>query len=241
MLTPRYPTGGAHNDIYFLVYEPLTAAQPGKVGLYLVATFDLAGIVPGDKYYVPTSCGQCHGTEVRNQVGGKINYLDTDHFIDRTGDDFGLVEEADVLVDPAPQAYDAIRILNAEIAQQNRAVTGSGRPFALLAAQEWLQLHRPGRPYANRHVPAIRRGFANQPGEPVWTPGAAPDEALLPLLNRHCFRCHSSVRFHVFDKRAVTDRKRSIPSFVDSGYRPQGRVLDQTTKDRIRALIGQLP
>jgi len=242
LLVPKYPTGGKHNDIYFLVYEALNSATPGKVGLFLVATFDLAGTVPDDKYYVPTACGQCHGTEKENQPGGKVNYLDTDHWIDRTGDDFKLVKAGDVLVDSEAQAYDTIRRLNTEIEKQNSAVIGASDPkFALLAVRKWLELHKEGEPNANRHVPPLARGFAEAAGDPVWTAGADPDETLLPLMNQYCFRCHSSVRFHVFQKRAVIDRKSRIIARVTSGNMPQDRKLTDDTKKLLLQLIQKLP
>ena len=74
----------------------------------------------------------------------------------------------------------------------------------------------------------------------MWTEGAAPDQELLPLLNQYSFRCHSSVRYHVFQKQAVVDRKGSITSRVKSGNMPQDRVLDQATKDKLVALLSQL-
>jgi hypothetical protein len=240
MLVPTYPTGGKHNDIYFLVYETLASANAGKVGLFLVATFDLAGAVPDDKYYVPTACGQCHGTEKVNQPGGKVNYLDTDHWIDRTGDDFKLVKAADVLVDGEAQDYDTIRKLNTEIEKQNSAVMGVGDPkFALLAVRKWLDLHKEGQP--NRHVPPQDRGFAEAAGDPVWTAGADPDEKLLALMNQYCFRCHSSVRFHVFQKKEVMKRKAGILARVKSGNMPQDRKLTEDTKNLLLELIGKLP
>ena len=243
LLVPTYPTGGKHNDIYFLVYQGLGTATPGQVGLFLRATFDLAGVVPEDKYYVPTSCGQCHGTEVENQPGGKVNYLDTDHWIDRTGDDFQLVQAADVLVDGVPQAYDTFRLLNREIEQQNAAVITkpTDAKFALLAVRKWLELHKETAPDANRHVPALRRGFAENAGDPVWTAGGDPDEKLLPLLNQYCFRCHSSVRYHVFQKAAVIKRKASIVARVNSGNMPQDRQLDGATKTKLLDLLKKLP
>ena len=240
LLVPTYPTGGKHNDIYFLVYEALTSAAPGKVGLFLVATFDLAGTVPDDKYYVPTACGQCHGTEKVNQPGGKVNYLDTDHWIDRTGDDFKLVKAADVLVDGEAQAYDTIRKLNTEIEKQNSAVIGASDPkFALLAVRKWLELHKEGQP--NRHVPPLARGFAEAAGDPIWTAGGDPDERLLPLMNQYCFRCHSSVRFHVFQKQEVMKRKSGILARVRSGNMPQDRKLDDNTKTLLLQLVNKLP
>ena len=241
LLVPTYPTGGKHYDIYFLVYENLTAG-PGKVGLFLVATFDLAGAVPDDKYYVPTACGQCHGTEKVNQPGGKVNYLDTDHWLDRTGDDFKLVKPEDVLVDGEAQGYDTIRKLNTEIEKQNSAVIGVSDPkFALLAVRKWLELHKEGQPNANRHVPPLNRGFADAAGDPVWTAGADPDERLLPLLNQYCFRCHSSVRYHVFQKKAVSQRKTSIIARVRSGNMPQDRKLTDDTKNIFLQLMEKLP
>jgi len=242
LLVPTYPTGGRHNDIYFLVYEALTSATPGKVGLFLVATFDLAGSVPDDKYYVPTACGQCHGTERVNQPGGKVNYLDTDHWIDRTGDDFKLVKAADVLVDSDAQAYDTIRKLNTEIEKQNSAVIGASDPkFALLAVRKWLELHKEGQPNANQHVPPLARGFREDARDSNWTAGSDPDERLLPLLNQYCFRCHSSVRFHVFQKQAVIGKKAGILARVRSGNMPQDRKLTDGTKNAILELIQKLP
>jgi hypothetical protein len=241
LLVPTYPTGGKHNDIYFLVYEALTSANPGKVGLFLVATFDLASGVPADgKYYVPIACGQCHGTEKVNQPGGKVNYLDTDHWIDRTGDDFKLVKAADVLVDDEAQAYDTIRKLNTEIEKQNSAVIGAGDPkFALLAVRKWLDLHKEGQP--NQHVAPLDRGFAEATGDPTWSAGADPDERLLPLMNQYCFRCHSSVRFHVFQKQAVIQRKSGILARVRSGNMPQDRKLADDTKKLLLELVEKLP
>jgi len=241
MLTPLYPSTGKHRDAYFLVYEKLDSGTPGKVGFFLVATFDLAGSVPDDKYYVPRACGQCHGTEVSDQKGAKVNYLDTDHWIDRTFDDFRKVPDANVLPEGAA-SYATFRQLNGEIAKQNEAVIAQsgGKPFALLAARKWLDLHKEGQSGADQHVDFSRRGFAEKAGDPVWDARGTVDYQLLPLLNQYCFRCHSSVRYHVFQKQAVIDRKASITARVNSGNMPQDRKLDQATKDRLIALMNQL-
>ena len=53
MLVPVYPSAGKHRDAYFLVYESLGSATPGKVGFFLNATFDLVSAVADGKYYVP--------------------------------------------------------------------------------------------------------------------------------------------------------------------------------------------
>ena len=239
ILTPVYPTAGKHRDAYFLVYESLASATPGKVGSFLIAAFDLAGAVPENKYYVPTACGQCHGTESADQAGGKVNYLDTDHWFDRTGDDFTKVPPGNVLVDTGTAAV--VRVLNVEIEKQNAAVLkqSGGEPFALLAVKKWLELH-PGTA-SSSHVPPLGRGFVAKAGDRLWTARAGtPDEQLLPLLNQYCFRCHSSVHFHVFQKQAVYDRKEEIKGYVEAGLMPQDRVLPQATKEKLLRLVDDL-
>ncbi|HEX7809640.1 MAG TPA: hypothetical protein VF608_12965 [Thermoanaerobaculia bacterium] len=241
ILQPVYPHRGAHRDLYFLVYERLDdPTNAEKVGYFLKATFDLEGVVPDDKYYVPRSCGQCHGTVASDQKRAKVNYLDTDHFIDRTGDDFTRVAASDVLVDGS-SSYNYFRVFNTEIETQNAAVIDGGAQFALLAARKWLELHKPRTADEARHVPPLRRGFVQNAGDATWTDGATPDTQLLPELNRYCFRCHSSVNYHVFQKTSVIGRKSSIISRIDSGSMPQDRELDDATKRRITDLVKALP
>jgi len=242
ILVPVYPTQGRHRDAYFLVYLSLGDPNPGKVGFFLKATFDLAGAVPDDKYFVPRACGQCHGTVRSDQKGAKVNYLDTDHWIDRTGDDFTKVKADDVLVDGVPQAYTAIRQLNGEIEQQNAAVitSPSDPKFALLAVRKWLELHKEGQPDANAHILPLRRGLAENAGDAVWKEGESPDQELLPLLNQYCFRCHSSVRYHVFQKQAVIQRKDDLIDRITTENMPQDRKLDADTKAKILKLLEQL-
>jgi hypothetical protein len=240
ILQPIYPTNGTHRDLYFLVYEALDSATPEKVGFFLKATFDLAGVVPDDKYYVPRSCAQCHGSTAADQKRAKVNYLDTDHWIDRTGDDFKKVSAFDVIVDGTP-AYVSFRQLNTEILTQNVAVVAGGPQFALLAARKWLDLHTLGGADAARHVPPLRRGFVQNSGDAVWTEGATPDVQLLPQLNQYCFRCHSSIAYHVFQKQAVISKKFSISGRVESGSMPQDRVLDAATKQSLLTNVDKLP
>lgn len=116
-----------------------------------------------------------------------------------------------------------------------------GEPFAALAAEKWLDLHRAGQPDANRHASAIRRGFVATAGDPVWTESNAVDRELLPLLNQYCFRCHSSVRYHVFQKSEVIRLKQDILSYVKFTYMPQDRKLEASTRDRMLVLLDQLP
>jgi len=245
ILQPIYPTAGKHRDLYFLVYEAIDKQNVAeKIGKFLTATFDLVSSVPDGKYYVPTACAQCHGSEEDDQKGAKVNYLDTDHWIDRTDadNDFPKVSPNDVLVDGVP-SYATYRTLNSEIETQN-AAAGSAN-FALLATRKWLDLHKVGSATETSHVPPLGRGFVDAAGDPVWTAGATPDQDLLPLLNRYCFRCHSSVRFHVFQKKAVIQRKSAIVSRLKAlppatRRMPQDRILDATTLAKLIDLINKL-
>lgn len=241
ILQPIYPHAGRHRDIYFLVYLPVNdATNPEKVGFFLTATFDLAGVVRDDRYFVPRSCGQCHGTNANDQKRGKVNYLDTDHWIDRTGDDFTEVNPGNVIVDGA-SAYATFRAVNTEVEQQNAAVIDGGAQFALLAARKWLDLHKIGGGDETRHVPPLKRGFVQNNGDAIWTDGSTPDTQLLPELNRYCFRCHSSLNYHVFQKTAVLGRKDSIIGRLESGSMPQDRVLTDGVRDTIISHVSQLP
>jgi len=236
ILQPVY--GGTHRDLYFLVYEALDAANPQRVRAFLEASFDLVNAGDNSKYYVPIACAQCHGSEVANEKGAKVNYLDTDHFIDRTGDDFKKVNPASVIVDGAP-AYDTFRALNTAIVAQNEAVGGKGK-FAWLAGMKWLELHAKNSPDANRHVPPLRRGFVANAGDKVWTAGNAVDEQLLPMLNQYCYRCHSSVRYHVFQKQVVFDRKDRLKGYVSGDLMPQDRKFDAAQKSKFLQLMTDL-
>ncbi len=163
ILVPSYPHGGKHRDVYFLVFEALDApANPERVGTFLVATFDLEGVVSNDKYYVPRSCGQCHGTTAGDQQGAKVNYLDTDHWIDRTGDDFKSVKPGDVLVDGEPQAYAswdrAAECRGGRHGEPMRAVGGQGMAGA---AQGREPDRRPARAAAG---PRLRSGSSVESG-----------------------------------------------------------------------------
>jgi hypothetical protein len=207
-------TNGANrlDPVYWLDYEPLPIA---RLGLALDATFDARDPNipspehvlgrPDRKYFVPNACAACHG----NLNKPLLNYLDTDHWLDRVeaGNDFPAVAESthgvlfdggtDVSSAQFRSAFDIVRRLNREMAAQNTSAqpnSPQGR-----AAAKWLQLHETDM----AHIVPLDRPF---PGEPHWTKGNALDDELLPLLNRYCYRCHGSVRFNVFDKAAVLSR-----------------------------------
>ncbi|MEA2572280.1 MAG: hypothetical protein QOI24_4281 [Acidobacteriota bacterium] len=236
ILQPVYP--GSHRDLYFLVFEARDAANPYRIRGFLEASFDLAGIGENSKYFVPVACAQCHGAGGADDKGAKINYLDTDHWIDRTEDDFTAVKHESVIVDGAP-AYDTFRKFNELIKTQNEAVGGKGQ-FAWLATSKWLELHDPKGADATHHVPPLRRGFVAQAGDKNWTAEEPVDRELLPLLNQYCYRCHSSVVYHVFQKQAVFDDRGTLASYVDAGIMPQDRKLDAATKAKLIDLLNRM-
>lgn len=239
---PKATRGPDHRDAYFLVYNRLDDPDPsqrGKIGFFLSASFDFGvGASPGrkDRYYVPTACGQCHGVDPYSpepQKNAKVNYLDTDHWFDRRepGDDFPEVSAADVLV---KTPFGSFRTLNQEIEAQNQDV--DPQSFALKAVRKWLQLHKT----SDAHVPAIGRGF----GSEIWSENNENDKKLLPLLNQYCFRCHSSIKYHVFDKAAVRANAGLMIDYIDPDdgdpVMPQDRRLNCRKIARLRQLLEKL-
>lgn len=209
----------------------------------ITATFDgLDSSMIGSSYYLPQVCIQCHGTSQRR---GFLNFLDVDAWFDRTapGDDFEGV--APVLPDapagPTSRAFlrifDQIRILNEGIEEQNRKV---GAPdFVIEAARSWNAKH--GRA---RLLPPDRRGVGSR-RDRTWDADDPIDAELLPMLNRYCYRCHSSRVFNVFDRRSVVRLKHRIERVVsDDGTEPprmpRDRRLTPDTVERLVALTRQL-
>jgi hypothetical protein len=231
------------HPVYWLVYEAVSRVEgnavvkaDGRRIAYLTASFDARakgvgeaaaanGVVIDQRYYVPVACAHCHGGLTGGEAdfpAAKLNYLDTDHWFDRTqkGDDFSnLKPGTDVVLDgltPDPhfpndptkartvvgspeftRAFSVIRWLNNEIRAQNTVTKGGANSFQFRAVDKWFALHR----QTDAHVDMFERGIA--PGGRQWDRANPIDEQLLPRLNRYCFRCHSSIKYHVFDKDAV--------------------------------------
>jgi hypothetical protein len=232
----------------------------GAIGFSLKATFDIRNpeteAAGKDFFYVPRSCEDCHGKSIAN---GKVNYLDTDHWFDRVKPSFGLADSKfsqedftalrqletlspprhGILYDGGPdlatpqfkKAFDVIRRLNAEIKAQNwdAAVNpdiAADANFPLRAVTKWLELHDPAAADAARHVPPHQRGFGPQP----WDPASERDRILLYYLDRYCYRCHSSIKYHVFERQEVLKRKGDIEARVTelqdaTVWMPQDRMF----------------
>ncbi len=242
--------------VSFLVFEPLNDdGSAGNLGKFLNATFDAREPKLGDpvrKYFVPAACIQCHGDD--DDAKGKLNYLDTDHWYDRVqnDDDFSIVKTLPVAVlfdadktavdggtstqSNYAGAFDVLRKLNTKVEEQNRVVDSGSFPHR--AAEKWLTNHSTSDAFS----PQLDRALDPvQVGGPKWTTG---DEAILKDLNRFCFRCHSSVRFQVFDKEAVkplvNSMKRRINSTNIKFLMPQDRLLTPTEKARLLAELATL-
>jgi hypothetical protein len=247
MLIPAAPAPGGPKA-YWIVYD-----QGYQLTDHLEGTFDggdYSGWPAGPvrPYYVPAACGQCHGGSENREA---LNYLDTDHWHDRVqaGDDFADVDAAghgvvfdggrDTTTPRFRTAFDVIRQLNREIRDQNRVAVGD-YSFQYRAVDSWLDRHETD----VRYLATIDRPI---PGVHAWTPGAAPDDELLPILNRYCYRCHSSVRYHVFDRDAVADprrRARMIDFIRETDPKkvrmPQDRELKEPIKEQLIRLLNAL-
>lgn len=213
-------TADDRDSIYWLDYGRLS--EGGRLSLNLDATFDARDFEPNtapgggasgvQPYFVPDGCVGCHGGE--NEHRTLVNYLDTDHWYDRLDNDFARLrlEGAPVLFDAGTEdttdpdyakAFEVIRHFNKE-AEQHAALKNP-QSFHRTAAKKWLDLHE----HSNDHFPPIARAV---PSTASWDPASPNDAQELNLLNRYCFRCHGTVKFNVFDKASVQERRAQIRS-----------------------------
>ena len=269
LIFTRGPTSTLPRAVYFLVYGPISEGD-GKLKTYLEASFDVRA--PNieektvNKYYVPNACSECHGgskdpdddptSEDWQHI--KINYLDTDHWFDRLDDDFAVLKTApygvlydggkDTTTTQFETAFDVVRRLNSEIRTQNQRVEVDPAipSFQLRAVTKWVDLHKTD----STHKNYFDRVLPSTSG-PVWSATSDPDKELLPLMNRYCYRCHSSLKYNVFDRPAVVRltknpaSKPKIPDYLtrpetDPLRMPQDRVLDPPALDNLITLFSRL-
>lgn len=238
-------------------------SEGSKLITFLTATFDARApdIVTDNRYYVPNACADCHGgltgeILIPDYEKLKLNYLDTDHWFDRLEDDFKFLKEhtcgksapCPVLYDGRDgesqfqQAFNVLRDLNREIESQNKTVPPS-QSFQLRAVRKWLELHENDSGHMDIFARALPPAGAGDP----WKTDNPTDKELLPLLNRYCFRCHSSLKFNLFDRPAVVRRRDRILDYMtraidDPRKMPQDRNLDCSNetfahKQRILQLV----
>jgi len=222
------------DSMYWIVYGP--RASNYAVTPFLAAAFDLpTGDSATDfKYYVPTACAECHGGQkfATTFPRAKLNFLDTDHWHDRTASpDFfseagataGVLFDGgvDTSTEKYAAAFEVVRRINQEILVQNqRADQGVNRKSnQLLGVEKWLELHAS----SADHKQPIERVLLT--GSQTWDANKPADVALLGLLNKHCYRCHSSVRYNVFDKEQVIRNVEDMILLLQIGSMPQGHDL----------------
>ncbi|MBL8851467.1 MAG: hypothetical protein JNG89_17420, partial [Planctomycetaceae bacterium] len=245
---------------------------PGHVGV----------TVPGGqdgRYFVPRSCAECHGhsggalglqgqpvdaagAPTQDFATGiypfaKPNYLDTDQWYDWMEFDFAGVATSlnDVVFDGGKnhgsanytRAMGVMIALNSTIRNQTFAAEPDEgvATYQTLAAEKWLSLHAVNL----QRVPYSQRSI----GAESWNPDSPDEMRLLRLLVNHCFRCHSSLRYNVFDRERVGQlhRRGTIKDFltlkiydpnnnnnpVPGFTMPQGRVLEASERDEIIRLL----
>ncbi len=252
IIVPRTFTPKTGNAVYFAVYQSRTNAY--RLGKFLQAGFDLPGVHPQDGvYYVPRSCAECHGHdkergEPYDYPFAKPNYLDTDQWYDSLDFDFPHVATSahDVVFDGGKnhstaqyrRAFQVIRRLNATIKEETIAAERTNVPsFQRKAVEKWVDLHAAW----DDRVPFEQRALEVTSGV-KWDPGNSTEMRFVRHMNRFCFRCHSSVRFNIFDKSGMVNEpvRSLLPQFVPPGIMPQGRVLEVGTKTEIVDLFRQI-
>jgi plastocyanin len=271
------PSSPQTDSCYFLVY--LSSSDSYKIGLFLAADFDLPGHVAyqttttpalDSHYYVPTACAACHGhgdylgapTQGDLFTLAKSNYLDTDQWYDWMDFDFHGVAGSlnDVVFDGGKdptsanykRALNVISALNLGVKEETQRVENPPS-FGTKAVQKWLDIHQVNvttkeaadplrKPYSSRALPSASAG---------WDPANPKEMRLLRLLDNHCFRCHSSMIYNVFDKGEVGQRADLIVTFLNElkvhqgvplpGFTmPQGRVLPNATRAEMTQLVYEL-
>jgi hypothetical protein len=261
----KAPNEKPNTTLYWYVFGTVNDVEKsGKRIPALNASFDArdpADPKPVKPYFVPGACVQCHNGEK-----AKVNYVDTDHLYDRVQpkEDFermrplplgvlldgGKVKADNGESDTTPTyetAFDHVRTLNKEILAQNQGADDSDN-FAVRAAANWVKRHE----NSSRYLPPIERPM---PGRvKTWSAANDNDRALLPLLNRYCFRCHSAVKYNVLDKdavlrlakaggdRGINARLTILPSALNYRLRimPQDQTLDKATIDRLTTLVDKM-
>lgn len=224
---PGWESG--QDPAYWLVFDP----DGGKysLGFSTTTSWDAAdpALLDGQRKYHPDrTCRMCHGG--RHDLA-LLHFLDTDWYLDKVqpGDDFGPVFANskwgplyDCGSDPQSPTYasgfDVFRKLNEEILEQNTAVLAEAEKQDPMhtkwvtrqvarqtkAAAKWVELHAK----SDRYFPPLERALGDPQSQQVWNQNDLIDCQLLPLLSRYCYRCHSTLKYNVFDKHELVRKDR---------------------------------
>lgn len=263
---------------YFAVYQKKTAGYPlglflgADFDLPGHAAYQASGNVATDsEYYVPTACAACHGhgdsrgepDTTSNKFNlAKPNYLDTDQWYDWSDFDYRGVAGSlnDIVFDGGKDqttaryrgAFNVIGAMNLGIKADTVSAEPSGPTFARRAVDRWLAIHEvdattgeaanPSRkPYSARGLEDASHGG--------WNPDNPQEMRLLRLLDNHCFRCHSSMIYNVFDRQTVETLAPKMKILLNKvklnaqghplpGFAmPQGRVLPSATRAELSRLL----
>lgn len=199
------------DTVYWLDYQNATEAGPGKLGYALNASFD-ANELPGagtKDYFVPHGCVACHANNLQRPL---LNFMDTDHWFDRLNNDFPRLKASGLPLlfdagtnDPQSPRFQAIFDLIKTFNQEADAHAKLSQPKhdETLASAKWEEIHHDN--YAP--VPPIERAIGPAPQWSANTPG---DVEALETFNQYCYRCHGTVKFSVFNKQAVWERRANI-------------------------------
>lgn len=232
----------------------------------LEAGFDVPEDSGTTAYAVPDACAQCHGHDEEfgqavtpdgavstNPRAGvypfvKPNYLDTDQWYDAQRLDYGdLIGRLEPVFDGGTDrasaryrdAMDVIYRLNVLMRAQGapavRPPVGTVRKdeFQRAGVAKWLALHGAAADRVRVFAPTARL---------FPTTGAPVDGAKgeLPLtvdrLSQFCFRCHSSIRFNVFDASYLQKSGSLLKGYVPDPM-PLGRTLSAADATCLGALL----
>lgn len=180
----------------------------------------------------------------------KPNYLDTDQWYDAQRLDYSdLIGELEPVFDGgtdrrSQQYRDAMNVIYRLNEQMKREGALAVRPavsgvqvdkFQREAVTKWLDLHRSEESRTQVFAPVQRLFQTN--GAPV---DLRKGELHLTLdkLSQYCFRCHSSIKFNVFDTSYLKSSARKLNNYIPD--MPLGRTLNMPEQACLKSLIDNL-
>jgi len=247
---------GEVDTSYFAVYAGNNTSY--NIINTLTAGFDIPTNGELQEYAVPDACAHCHGQDggkggvpTRNSQGKQVfadvkpNYLDSDQWYDAARLDFPnvLASSYDPVFDGGKdhssaqyqEAVATIARINLQIRKDGQKVPSSTR--ATDAVDLWLANHNARNGAGNVQaapVPIYKRGLPNSDPKYRWDISDPYQVEAMDQLSQSCFRCHSSIKYNVFDKQAVVLGK--MAGYVSDDYMPLGRTLSGGEQGQLACL-----